>query len=532
MLNQRLPLGATLALLTALAPAPTLAASTLNSAVRTQDNLEPAVPRPEQQATAERKLTALRERTGKRPNIVILVVDDLGYGDIGVYGGGVAVGAATPNIDRLAREGLRLTSTYSQPTCTPTRSALITGRLPVRTGLYRPILAGDKLTANPWEGEVTTGRVLSEAGYTTVMVGKWHVGEPEGMRPQDIGFDEFYGYYRAQKEYVQAYDKRRYPDLVLDPEKFAKYRQIEQSAGLVHGFKNGETTDLTPIRSIDDMANADRLLKEFTVSRIQQLAADGKPFYLQHNFMKTHADNHPPKEFEGASASKYAFKDAVVEVDAYVGEIVQALDDAGVLDNTLVFFTSDNGPQMDAWPDSGTTPFRGAKMTGWEGGIRIPGVAYWKGMIAPGRVSDGLFDLMDLFNTSVALAGASDQLPTDVYIDGIDQTAFLLADNGQSMRDKVFVWSQTDFLAIRMYEYKLHFKVVEPERDLLEIDMATVKQPSVPWLFNLYIDPREEYPVGHRRNAWMASMAAEAKAHAATFKKYPPKEVGLSTHIE
>jgi len=276
------------------------------------------------------------------------------------------------------------------------------------------------------------------------------------------------------------------------------------------------------------MANADRLLKEFTIKKLHELAKGDKPFFLQHSFMKTHADNHPPKEFEGASASKYAFKDAVVEIDAYVGEFMKVLEETGILENTLVFFTSDNGPQMDAWPDSGYTPFRGAKGTGWEGAIRIPGVAYWKGMIEPGQVSDGLFDLMDLFNTSISLAGATDKIPTDVYIDGIDQVPFLLSAGGKSMRDKIFVWSQTDFLAIRMYEYKAHFMVIDTDRTLLNIDMATkTKLGLAPWVFNLYVDPKEQYPVGHRRNAWMASLGAEAKAHAATFKKYPPKNVGL-----
>ena len=149
-------------------------------------------------------------------------------------------------------------------------------------------------------------------------------------------------------------------------------------------------------------------------------------------------------------------------------------------------------------------------------------------MIAPGQVSDGLFDLMDIFNTSLRLANALDKMPTDVYIDGIDQTAFLLANGGQSMRDKIFVWSQDDFLAIRMFEYKEHFKVVTTDRTFLNIDMATMNDVALaPWVFNLYIDPKEQYPVGHRLNAWMASLAAEAKAHAATFKKYPPKKIGL-----
>ncbi len=165
--------------------------STLSKAVRISDGLEPALELPAQQKAATTKLAELRSRTGRRPNIVWLLVDDMGYGDPGAYGGGAAVGAATPNIDRLAREGLKLTSTYSQPTCTPTRSAILTGRLPVRTGLTRPILAGDKITKNPWADEISLPRLLSDAGYRTVLSGKWHVGEAEGMRPQDVGFDEF-----------------------------------------------------------------------------------------------------------------------------------------------------------------------------------------------------------------------------------------------------------------------------------------------------------------------------------------------------
>ena len=150
-----------------------------------------------------------------------------------------------------------------------------------------------------------------------------------------------------------------------------------------------------------------------------------------------------------------------MEVDAYIGEIVDALDAAGVLDNTFVFVTSDNGPQLDSWPDSGYTPFRGAKGSAWEGGVRVPGIAYWRGMIAPGRQSDELFDLMDLFNTSLAFAGVEDKIPTDRYVDGIDQTSFLLADDGQSNREKVFIWNEADLMAMRMYEYKIHLKVVE-----------------------------------------------------------------------
>lgn len=509
-------------------PSFTLAQSVLSQAERTSESMEPALVHADQATAAQKKLDELMTRTGRRPNIVWLVVDDMGYGDPGAFGGGAAVGAATPNMDRLAREGLKMTSTYSQATCTPTRSAILTGRLPVRTGLTRPILAGDKITKNPWADETSLPTLLGEAGYKTVLSGKWHVGESVGMRPQDIGFDEFYGFYEAEKEISQGVDKRRYPDLVLNPERLAMLKKTGSSTALVHGFKGGETKDVEKIDSIEKMAEGDRMLKEFSVEKIKELASGTAPFFLEHAFMKVHADNFASKAFEGKSASKYPYKDDVVEVDAYIGEIVDALDKAGVLDNTFIFVTSDNGPQLDTWPDAGYTPFRGAKGSAWEGGVRVPGIAYWRGMIKPGRESDDLFDLMDLFNTSLHVAGVADKIPTDRYIDGIDQTSFLLADDGQSNREKVYIWNEQNFMAMRMYEYKIHVKVVQEQAQWLNIDMTTVSDVGLaPWLFNLYIDPKEQYPVGHRMNAFLASMAAEMKAHGATYKKYPPKNIGL-----
>ncbi len=505
-----------------------LGQSVLSKATRTSESMEPALVHAQQASAAQQKLDALRTKTGKRPNIVWLVVDDMGYGDPGAFGGGAVVGAATPNMDRLAHEGLMLTSTYAQPTCTPTRSAILTGRLPVRTGLTRPILAGDKLTKNPWADEISLPKILGASGYKTVLSGKWHVGEAVGMRPHDVGFDEFYGFYEAEKEISQGVDKRRYPDLVLNPERLEMLRKTGSSDSLVHGWKGGRTEEVEKIDSIEKMAEGDRMLRDFSLQKIAELSKGKEPFYLEHCFMKVHADNFASKEFEGKSGSKYPYKDDVMEVDAYIGDIVKALDAAGVLDNTFIFVTSDNGPQLDSWPDTGYTPFRGGKASAWEGGVRVPGIAYWRGMIKPGRQSDDLFDLMDLFNTSLHLAGAIDKIPTDRYIDGIDQTSFLLADDGQSNREKVFIWSEHNLMAMRMYEYKIHVKVVETHAQWLGIDMTTISEVGLaPWLFNLYIDPKEEYPVGHRMNAFLASMAAEMKAHGATFKKYPPKDIGL-----
>ena len=475
------------------------------------------------------KLAALEKKTGKKPNIVWLLVDDMGYGDPGCYGGGAVAGAATPNMDRFAREGLKLTSCYAQQTCTPTRSAILTGRLPVRTGLTRPILAGDKITRNPWADEISLPTLLGGVGYATVLVGKWHIGEAEGMRPHDVGFDEYYGYYPAQKEITQSVDKRRFPKLSLDREQAEAYKELGMGHSLVHGWKGGKTEEVSSIQSTEDMARADQGLADFTVAKIRELARSGKPFFLEHAFMKVHCDNFAHPDFEGMSAAKYPYKDALAEVDMHIGNIVKALDEAGVLENTFVFITSDNGPQMDAWPDAGFTPFRGAKGTTWEGGVRVPGIAYWKGMIQPGRQSDDVFDLMDLFGTSLKLAGVStDKLPADRYYDFVDQTSFLLADDGQSNREAVYFWWGSQLMACRMHEYKAHVKVVLAQAPHMHIDLATIQDVGLaPWFFNLYLDPKEEMTVGHRLDPWMASVTGKLKAHGATFKKYPPKQIGL-----
>jgi arylsulfatase len=219
---------------------PLLAKSGLAKAVRTSETLEPAVPHPQQAEIAAEKLGALLKNTGKRPNILWLVVDDMGFGDPGAFGGGALLGAAPPNMDRLASEGLKLTSTYSQPTCTPSRSAMMTGRLPARTGLTRPILAGDVITSNPWKDETSIAEMLSAAGYFTILVGKWHTGELPGMRPFEVGFDEFQGYYASQKELTQQVDERRYPDLVLNPERATAFAETSGKVDMYHGRKGEE----------------------------------------------------------------------------------------------------------------------------------------------------------------------------------------------------------------------------------------------------------------------------------------------------
>ena len=267
--------------------------------------MEPALSWPAQSQAARREFADLQARTGRRPNIVWLLVDDMGYGDPGAFGGGATVGAATPNMDRLAREGLKLTSTYSQPTCTPTRSAILTGRLPVRTGLTRPILAGDKITRNPWADEVSLPNCFRprDTSQFSRASGMWEQ-LPECDRTR-LASTSSTAITRPKKEITQGVDKRRYPDLVLNPDRLAMLKKAGDSTGLIHGFKNGKTEEVRQIESIEAMAEADTDLTRYTVAKIKSLAAGSQPFFFEHAFMKVHADTFAAKAFEGKSASKY-----------------------------------------------------------------------------------------------------------------------------------------------------------------------------------------------------------------------------------
>jgi arylsulfatase A-like enzyme len=254
-----------------------------------------------------------------------------------------------------------------------------------------------------------------------------------------------------------------------------------------------------------------------------------KPFYLVHAFSRLHNDNYPAPGYAGKSPAAYPYKDAVIEVDDIVGRIMKTLKDTGQLENTLVFFTSDNGANEDVWPDTGHQPWRGGKGTTWEGGVRVPGIAYWPGMIAPGRESDGLFDISDLFNTSLALAGQTGRISSARYVDGIDQTGFLLADDGESARQTIFFYADTTLTAMRWQEYKVHLRVFQTANVRQNIDESTlVTTAGSPWVYNLYTDPKEQRSSGHRNFEWgLPRVLGFLNAHAGTYAKYPMKDLGL-----
>lgn len=495
-----------------------------NPTVKVKDYLEPAIPHPTQDNEMQTKMKKL----GKKPNILIILIDDMGYGDIGAYGGGYAIGAPTPNMDRLAHEGLQLTSAYSQPTCTPSRAAIMTGRIPARSGLTRPTLTGEHPKVNPWESENTTAKILSENGYITAISGKWHLGETKGSLPNDVGYDEWLGFSGVQSEYAQFVNEWIYPDLINKPDRYTAMKRLVEQV-ILTGKKGGENKVVQPIATIEDLSKVDQVFADYSEDFIRRAAKSNKPFYLIHSFSKVHNDNYVSKGYKGKSPAAFPYKDAVVEVDDIVGRLMALLKELKIDDNTLVFLTSDNGPNEDVWPDAGYTPFRGGKGTTWEGGVREPGIAYWKGMIKPGRISDGLFDLCDLFNTSISLAGAYDKIPSTNYIDGVDQASFFLSDTGRSNRNAVFMYSETNFMAIRWQEYKMHMKVFNTSFPRKNLDQSTVEDIGMsPWVYNLYVDPKEQISTGHRYFEWgIPGMMSLITAHLATYKKYPMKDIGL-----
>ena len=320
----------------------------------------------------------------------------------------------------------------------------------------------------------------------------------------------------------------KYSQLMLDPERLATFKSLSHYNRVVEGKKGGDLKVVYPLETPKQMGNVDQDFANWSVDFIKRAAQANKPFYLIHAFAKVHFDNYPGDGYLGRSPAKLPYKDAVVEVDDIVGRLVKTLEETGQADNTFVFFTSDNGPEEDSYPDSGFTPFRSGKGTTWEGGVRVPGIAYWPGMIKAGRVSDGLFDLMDLFNTSLALGGIEDKIPTERYIDGVDQTGFLFADDGDTSRQAVFSYNQADFSALRWGEFKAYFKVIQFEQPFSNISMSTYAPVgSAPWIFDIYRDPKERLTRSNGDYEWVYGPVLQLQApHAATFVKYPKKDIG------
>ncbi|TJZ66666.1 sulfatase-like hydrolase/transferase [Chitiniphilus eburneus] len=493
--------------------------------VKLADNMEPVIPNTEQNQQARAKLAALEKKFGKKPNIVVFLLDDVGYMDMGFNGGGDAVGNATPDIDRIANEGLILTSAYSQPSCSPTRATIMTGQNQAHHGLQSPPMYGQP---GGLEGLTTVAKLLSDQGYTTQAIGKWHMGDNEGSLPQNVGFDHFRGFLSVSDMYTEWRDPQYNPEVALSPSRYEYVEKLPFNKADVEASKGGKIRDLYTIDT-NTIKDLDQKWLSFGVDFINRQKDAKKPFFLYYGTRGCHFDNYPNDYYLGRSAARTSYSDCIVEMNDVFAKLVATLDQTGQLENTVIFFGSDNGPEAEV-PPHGRTAFRGAKGSTWEGGVRGPSFVYWKGMIQP-RKSDGLFDFADLFNTSLSLAGkpgadVAKLVPAKTYIDGIDQTSFWLADNGVSNRRSIFYFWNDEISAVRVDEFK--FMMIAQAANAITQSgdnggfsgAALTSQASI--MFNLYTNPQEDQTSGIRHIPMGVPLQAEYLRYREVLKKYPP----------
>ena len=441
-----------------------------------------------------------------RPNIIIILVDNMGYMDPGCYGGGAVLGAPTPRIDQMAQEGLRLTSFYSETQCTPTRAAIMTGRLPIRTGMTLASAAGSLAGMSP--NETTIAKVLSDAGYKTAMFGKWHLGDIEESMPQNMGFDEWFGILYHLNTYSLK-DRIGY-----DP-KWSK--GLDENYGLVEARKGESLKLVTPLNT-SSLGIVDEQCADRAIAYINAQANSTEPFFIYLPLARTHFPSVPNALFAGAS-SRGPYGDGVMETDYHVGQVLDALRDAGKDNNTIVVFTSDNGPTLDQWPDSGYSPFRGGIGTVYEGGVRVPCIFRWPGVIEKGSVSNEIMCSMDLFNTFANLGQG--KIPSDRPIDGIDQTNFLLGNQDNSSREWVVWYTGTDSAATTLPAAVLwhQFKVIRTGYDSFQGPESDYSQ--IPAVYNIEMDPGEEHNIAGEHDFVIEAFQTIYRDLVKSMKKYP-----------
>ena len=497
--------------------------------VKPADNMYPVVQHPDQDKAAQAKLAALAAKTGKKPNIVVFLLDDVGWWDPGFNGGGVALGNATPVMDKVANEGLILTSAYSTPSCSPSRATIMTGQNPLHHGILRPPMYDEP---GGLDGEITIAKLLKDQGYVTQGTGKWHMGENKGSLPQNVGFDDYVGFLGVSDEYTEWRDEYFNPEVALSPARFKMMEQDKFNHTEVHctpantnDCENGRLIDLTYIKDLD------KHWLDVSLAFLDKMKGSRQPFFLYHATRGCHFDNYPSDEWAGKSESRTVYGDCMVQMDYVLGQLVDKLQQTGELENTMIILTSDNGPECEI-PPHARAPFRGCKGSSWEGGVRVPTFAYWKGMIKPRR-SDGLFDFADILPTALSLAGVpgaelADLYPKTTYIDGVDQASFLIADDGLSARRSRPYTLNQYFAAIRIDEFKFVWTA--------ELENAVVQRGDWGGFsgsiftdsggaigFNLYTDPKEDVSIGLRHIPMGVPVIGAAAFYMKELIKYPPQ---------
>jgi arylsulfatase A-like enzyme len=505
----------------------------------------------------EQQPSATPTTGGNKTNILVIMGDDIGQSDISAYTFGL-MGYRTPNIDRIAKEGLMFTDYYAEQSCTAGRSSFITGQSVIRTGLSKVGIPGATIGLQPQD--ITIAEALKRLGYATGQYGKNHLGDRNEYLPTVHGFDEFFG----NLYHLNAEEDPEDPDYPKNPAFKAKFGPrgvlrckasdyddptVDPRFGKVGKQTIEDTGPLTKKRmeTIDDETTS------AAIDFIKRQVAAGKPFFCWMNTTRMHLYTHVRASMRGQSGmpdNEYA--DGMIEHDGDVGKLLKTLDDLGIADNTVVLYTTDNGPHMNSWPDAAMTPFRSEKDTNWEGAYRVPGMIRWPGHIKPGSIANDIVSGHDWFPTLLAIAGDTDvkdrllkgwqigDRTYKVHLDGYDQLAYLTGAQEHSDR-KGFIYIDDDgqIVAIRFGSWKLVF-LEQKTPGTLDIWGEPFTARRVPLLFNLRMDPYERAQITsnsyyawslHKLYLLMAAQAIVAE-FIGTFKEFPPRQKPQSFNLD
>ena len=474
----------------------------------------------------------------EKPNILVIMSDDVGISNISAYSRGL-VGYQTPNLDRIAREGVLFTDYYGEQSCTAGRSAFITGQHPVRTGLTKVGLPGADLGLRA--EDPTIAELLKPLGYATGQFGKNHLGDKDEFLPHNHGFDEFFG----NLYHLNAEEEPENEDYPKDPE----FRKRFGPRGVIRATADGRVEDTGPLTR-KRMETVDEEFLAASIDFIERAHKAQKPFFVWLNTSRMHFYTHLKPESKGVTGMGL-YADGMVEHDGHVGQILDVLDRLGITDNTIVVYNVDNGPHYNEWPDGGISPFRGEKNTNWEGGYRVPGMIRWPGKIPAGRVSNALASNLDWAPTLLAAAGVPDikeklkkghvagNKTYKVHLDGYNLLPHLMGEDKDGPRKEFFYFSDDGQLVGLRYN---HWKMVFAEQRSKRFDVW--RDPFVPLripkIFHLRSDPFERADTdSNTYNHWWVKRAylfvpaqQVVGQFVGTFKEFPPRQKPAKMNVE
>ncbi|MDG2459398.1 MAG: sulfatase-like hydrolase/transferase [Luminiphilus sp.] len=417
-----------------------------------------------------------------KPNIVLVLMDNFGWGEVGVYGGGVMRGAPTPNIDSIAAQGMRLTNFNVEAECTPSRSALLTGRYGIRTRQRE-----NSPPRGVWYGitkwEITLAELLEERGYVSGIFGKWHLGDTEGRFPTDQGFDEWIGIPRSSDRAFwpdsNSFQPDAHPDIrfahVMSSSKGEKPKDIEV-------FDRAKRTVM------------DREITDNTLEFIERQAAAKQPFFAFVTYTQTHEPVDPHPDFYGRTGHG-SFADVLAQTDTYVGELLAKLGDLGLADDTIFIFTSDNGREGVPRSFGFTGPWRSGMFSPYEGSLRVPFIIRWPDKIPAQRVSNEVVHQLDVFPTLAKFVGA--ETPNDRVLDGVNQSEFFMGKTDASARESLVIYIGNTLFGAKWRNWKILLKEMDS-------DTYAVKEIAYPSIYNLIVDPKEEVPeLNYLNDTWV-----------------------------